>query len=35
MKHPIGKADSPKEKIAVGVNFSSEERQVVEWKVEG
>ena len=27
-------ADSPKEKIAVGVNFSSAERQVVEWKVE-
>lgn len=27
--------DSPKEKIAVGVNFSSEERRVVEWKVEG
>ena len=28
-------ADSPKEKVAVGVNFSSEERRVVEWKVEG
>ena len=27
-------ADSPKEKIAVGVNFSSAERHVVEWKVE-
>ncbi len=27
-------ADSPKEKIAVGVNFSSEERRVVEWKAE-
>ncbi|MCO6493563.1 MAG: AAA family ATPase, partial [Phaeodactylibacter sp.] len=27
--------DSPKEKIAVGVNFSSEEDRVVEWKVEG
>ncbi len=26
-------ADSTKEKIAVGVDFSSEERQVVEWKV--
>ncbi|MCB0563266.1 MAG: PD-(D/E)XK nuclease domain-containing protein [Phaeodactylibacter sp.] len=27
-------ADSPKKKIAVGVNFSSEERKVEDWKVE-
>ncbi|MCB0557835.1 MAG: ATP-binding protein [Lewinellaceae bacterium] len=27
-------ADSPKEKIAVGVNFSSEERKITDWKVE-
>lgn len=27
-------ADSPKQKIAVGVNFSTEEKQVVEWLVE-
>ncbi|MCB0582202.1 MAG: PD-(D/E)XK nuclease domain-containing protein, partial [Phaeodactylibacter sp.] len=27
-------ADSPKEKIAVGVNFSSEERKITDWRVE-
>ncbi|MCB0594752.1 MAG: ATP-binding protein [Lewinellaceae bacterium] len=27
-------ADSPKEKIALGISFSSEERKVVDWKVE-
>jgi hypothetical protein len=25
-------ADSPKQKMAVGVNFSSEERRIVEWE---
>lgn len=28
-------ADSPKQRIAVGMNFSSEERAVVEWESEG
>jgi hypothetical protein len=27
-------ADSPKAKIAVGINFSSEERRVTDWEVE-